>query len=475
VATAALISLGSLIGRRIGIKPQLKTDWVEIPNLWGCIIGRPGMLKSPAMMEALKPLHHLEVEAEKAYDEALAAHQAAFAEFKLEKSVKESVLKEELKKKAAQKVVNLGGISSLKDAIKEAQKSDPLGLGPGPEEPKPVRYRTNDSSYEAIGELLVSNPAGLLVERDELVSLLQHLDREDQSVARGFYLTGWSGTHPYSFDRITRGHIHVEAVCIGVLGNTQPARIAEYIHRANFGGAGGDGLIQRFGLLVWPDAPADWRNVDEYPNREAREKAWEIYQYVSKLDETAAFKLGAEKGQYDRVPALRFDEAAHEDFLGWRIDLERRLRSSDLSPAFEGHLAKYRKLVPTLALINHLADRAEGPVSQRALLKALALAHYLESHARRVYRSANEAEVAAAKAILNHMKAGELKDGFTARDVHRHGWSHLTEREQVGAGLGLLEDLEYIAASVPSASAQGGRPKVAYRINPRISGGRHDQ
>ena len=39
VAVAALTSLGSLIGRRIGIKPQLKTDWVEIANLWGCIVG----------------------------------------------------------------------------------------------------------------------------------------------------------------------------------------------------------------------------------------------------------------------------------------------------------------------------------------------------------------------------------------------------------------------------------------------------
>jgi hypothetical protein len=209
-------------------------------------------------------------------------------------------------------------LKSLKDAIKEAQKEDPLGLGAGPEEPKPVRYRTNDSSYEAIGELLASNPTGLLVERDELVSLLKHLDREDQSVARGFYLSGWSGTQPYTFDRITRGHIHVEAVCIGVLGNTQPARIAEYIHRANYGGAGGDGIIQRFGLLVWPDAPADWQNVDEYPNREAREKAWDVYGRVSKLDEIAALKLGAEKGPYDKVSALRFNEAAQEDFLEWR-------------------------------------------------------------------------------------------------------------------------------------------------------------
>jgi Protein of unknown function (DUF3987) len=467
VAVAALTSLGAVIGRRIAVKPQERTDWIEIPNLWGCFIGRPGMLKSPAMMEALKPLHHLEAEAEKAHTEALVDHEAALAEFKLHKSVKESILKEELKKKIAEKVVSLGGVSSLKDMIKDAQKEDPLGLGAGPEEPKPVRYRTNDSSYEALGVLLVSNPAGLLVERDELVSLLKHLDREEQCVARGFYLSAWSGMQPYTFDRITRGHIHIEAVCIGVLGNTQPARIAEYIHRANYGGAGGDGLIQRFNLLVWPDAPADWKDVDEYPNREAREKAWEVYQRLSQIDESAALKLGAEKGPYDKVPALRFDEGAQGDFRDWRTDLERRLRSGDLSPAFEGHLAKYRKLVPTLALINHLADRGEGLISQRALLKALATAYYLESHARRVYGSGHEAELAAAKAILKHIRNGDLTDGFTARDVHQRGWAHLTEREHVGAGLSLLVDLDYLAPCALSAGVEGGRPKVTYLVNPR--------
>src|SRR5262249_42333295 len=87
------------------------------------------MLKSPAMMEALKPLHHLEAEAAKVHTEALVDHQAALAEFKLHKSVKESILKEELKKKIAEKVVSLGGVSSLKDMIKDAQKEDPLGLG----------------------------------------------------------------------------------------------------------------------------------------------------------------------------------------------------------------------------------------------------------------------------------------------------------------------------------------------------------
>ena len=450
VAVAALTSLGAVIGRRIGIKPQAKTDWIEIPNIWGCFIGRPGMLKSPAMNEALRPIHHLEAESAKENEIVQQAHAAGLDAYKLRREVSRSLLKDKLK------------------AGNNPNTDIKIDLGDEPKEPPAIRFRTNDTSYEKLGELLIDNPAGILIERDELISLVKQLDRDDQSNARGFYLSGWSGQMPYTFDRIIRGHHHIDAVCLSVLGNTQPARIAEYIHRANYGGAGGDGLIQRFNLLAWPDAPADWKNVDEYPNREAREKAWGVYQRVSKIDESAALKLGAEKGPYDKVPALRFDEGAQKDFLDWRTDLERRLRSGEFSPAFERHLAKYRKLVPALALMNHLADRGEGLVSHRALLKALATAHYLETHAQRVYGSADEAELAAAEAILRHIRAGDLKDGFTARDVHQHGWGHLTEHEHVGAGLSLLVDLDYLAVSMPTPRTQGGRAKVTYRINPRL-------
>jgi putative DNA primase/helicase len=450
VAVAAITSLGAVIGRRIGIKPQAKTDWVEVPNLWGCFIGRPGMLKSPAMNEALRPIHHLEAEAAKQNEIDQQAYAAGLDAYKLKREVARALLKDKLKNE------------------KNPRAEINVDVGEEPKEPAALRYRTNDTSYERLGELLMANPTGILIERDELVSLLKHLDRDDQAVARGFYLSGASGTLPYTFDRIIRGHRHIDAVCLSVLGNTQPARIAEYIHRANYGGAGGDGLIQRFGLLVWPDAPADWTNVDEYPNRTAREKVWAVFDRIAKIDESTALKLGAEKGLYDKVPALRFDEGALADFLDWRTDLERLLRSGDLSPVLEGHFAKYRKLVPALALINHIADSGEGLVSQRALLKALATACYLKSHARRVYGSADEAELAAAKAILARIKTGDLRDGFTARDVHQHGWSHLTEREQVGAGLNLLIDRDYLADSVAPGSLQGGRPKVTYTINPRV-------
>jgi Protein of unknown function (DUF3987) len=466
VAVTALTALGALIGRRIGIKPQQRTDWLEIPNVWGCFVGKPGMLKSPAMMEALKPLHHLEAEAAKAHAAALVDHQAALAEFKLHKSVKESVLKDALKKKVSESVVSLGDFTSLKGAIKEAQKEDPLGLGAGPEEPKPVRYRTNDSSYEAIGALLVSNPSGLLVERDELVSLVKHLDREEQCVARGFYLSGWSGAQPYTFDRITRGHVHVEAVCIGVLGNTQPTKLAEYVRRANADGAGGDGLIQRFGLLVWPDEPVGWQNVDEWPDSAKREVVWRIFERVSKLTGTEALRLGAELGQFDKIPHVRFDEGAAREFLDWRTGLERRLRSDELSPALEGHVAKYRKLVPALALIDYLAEGKTGAVGTEALLRALAMAEYLETHARRVYGATDSVDVIAAEAILTHIRRGDLKDGFTARDVHQRNWSRLTDQDHVRRGLDLLVELDHLAEIAAQKTSYGGRPKVTYKINP---------
>ena len=257
----------------------------------------------------------LEAEAQEEHKLAREAYELGISAYKVRKQVKIALEKEELKKAK-------GGKIDLN-----------FDLPDEPEEPVAVRYGTNDTSYEALGELLRDNPSGILIERDELISLLKHLDREEQVVARGFFLSGWDGKQPYSFDRIGRGHIALEAVCLSVLGGTQPARIAEYVRRANFGGVGGDGLIQRFGLLVWPDVSAEWRDVDEYPKSEARERAWQVFERASKLDMSAALRLGASKGPFDKIPCFRFDDAAHDDFLGWRKDLETRLRSGELPPA----------------------------------------------------------------------------------------------------------------------------------------------
>ena len=152
-------------------------------------------------------------------------------------------------------------------------------------------------------------------------------------------------------------------------------------------------------------------------------------------------------------------------FVGWREELEGRLRSGDLHPAMESHLSKYRKLVPALALICHLADDGQGPVSDAAMLRALGWASYLESHAKRIYGGAVSPEVEAARAILKRIKRGDLpRDGFKSWDVWRPNWSGLSDRDLVMAALGYLVDMGWLhERREPTA----GRPSTTYTLNGR--------
>lgn len=439
VAIPAILALGSVLGRKVAIRPKSKTDWFEVPNLWGCIVGRPGAMKSPAMAEALKPLHRLEAEARKANEAAARDYAIASDAHKL--------AKEEAAKKA-RAIIKAGGDASAILALNE------------PEAPKARRYVANDCTYEKLGEILADNPNGVLTFRDELVSLLKTLDREEYAAARGFFLSAWNGTGGYTFDRIIRGQTHIEAACLSLLGSTQPARLAEYMRRMA-SGAGDDGLIQRFGLLVWPDQSPDWRDKDAYPDSDARAAAWATFDRLNVIDAQA---IGAQFDPFETLPFLRFDADAQGSFAEWQASLEHRLRAGEMSPALESHLSKFRKLVPALALINHLADDGTGAIGETAILRSLAFAEYLETHARRAYGAASEAEAASAQAILSRLRRGDISDGFTARDIHQKGWAHLSDREHVQAGLDLLADLDWLR----SATLQtGGRPRVTYTFNPR--------
>ncbi|WP_063776780.1 YfjI family protein [Microvirga massiliensis] len=441
VGVSAVAGLGSVIGRQVGIRPQAHTDWTVIANEWGLIVGRPGVMKSPAMNEALAPLRRLEAKAREENQAALSAYKKSLAEYRL-------------RQKAAK--------SAAQQKLKGSPNADLSDLLPGeePEEPQARRFIASDCTYEALGDILANNPNGVLAFRDEMVALLRTLDREEYAAARGFFLTGWNGTDGYTFDRIIRGHLHIEGVCISMLGSTQPGRLAEYIGRARQGGAGDDGLIQRFGLMVWPDQPSEWRNVDRTPDYDARQIANTTFERLSAL---SLLGTSAEPDPYGRGYFLRFDQPALEEFTAWREALEHRLRAGDLHPALESHLSKYRKLVPGLALINHLADFGAGPVSQTATSRALKFADYLESHARRAYAAGLHNDVAPAKAILDRIRKGDLTDGFTARDIYQRDWSNLSDHKQVQAGLNLLVDLDWLS---DEELKTGGRPKVIYHINP---------
>lgn len=447
VAVAAMVAAGSVLGRKVGVRPQENTDWYEVPNFWGCIVGRPGVMKSPALQQALKPLNRLQASAR-------TDHEQRCSEWDTQEIERE--LRADARKKA------------LRKRLEGNANADTSDLSCVPEiAPELRRYIVNDTSYQSLGELLRQNNNGLLVHRDELLSLLRSLDRDENVEAKGFYLTGWNGTEGYTFDRIGRGFdLHIPSVTISMIGSTQPGKLRDYISGAIRGGVGDDGMIQRFSMLVWPDVSGEWIEHDREPDAGARAAAFAAF---DRLDRLSAESAGATVDPFDTDrPYLRFDEDGRARFQDWRAKLEARLRAGELHPAMESHLSKYRKLIPTLALVHHLTSGMAGPIGDLSVLAGLAWGEFLETHAQRAYSSAIDSCTDAAREVLRHARRGDLTTGFTLRDVTRPCWSGLTDRQRVLEALDLLEDHGCIRSAEVPAGPAGGRPTVTYAINPKV-------
>src|SRR5215207_6672154 len=59
VATPLMVAFSAVVGRKVGVRPKTYDDWLVVANLWGAIVGSPGLLKSPALKEALAPMNAL--------------------------------------------------------------------------------------------------------------------------------------------------------------------------------------------------------------------------------------------------------------------------------------------------------------------------------------------------------------------------------------------------------------------------------
>jgi putative DNA primase/helicase len=447
-AIATMIAAGSVVGRRVAIRPKRHDDWTVVANLWGAAIGRPGLMKTPAIQEPLRPLVRLEAEAKLAHEQRLKTHEAEARLASLEKKIREKDVEARLK---------AGGKPDRDTLV-----ADLMAAGEEQQPPGRQRFIINDSTVEKLGEILRDNPNGVLHFRDELTGWLRSLEREGREGDRAFYLEAWNGSGRFTYDRIGRGTVDIEAACVSLLGGIQPGPLATYLGGVKTGGVADDGLLQRLQLLVWPDTPREWRLVDRRPDSEARERAFAVFKRLADIDPA---KIGAQTADERELPFLRFDADAQAEFDTWRHGLEMRLRSGTVHPAFEAHLAKYRSLVPSIALICHLVNGAVGPVSLDACATAIAWAEYLESHAARIYGALLRSGDAAAGELAKHILAGDLGQVFTSREVQRHGWTGLTEREGVAEAIEILVELDWITERTLRT---GGRPKTEYVVNPKV-------
>lgn len=157
-AVAVFVMMGTIIGRRVAIRPMRHNDWTVICNLWAAVVGNSGVMKSPTLGASLSPIKRLQSFAFEEFNQRLGDYATQEEVAKLQKAVTKSEAKKKLSKD------------------KDADVAALLKAGMSMDLPVMKRYMTNNASYEALGELLMENPNGLMVESDEIIGLLKQLD-----------------------------------------------------------------------------------------------------------------------------------------------------------------------------------------------------------------------------------------------------------------------------------------------------------
>jgi putative DNA primase/helicase len=440
-AVAAVVALASAIGRRVQIRPKRNDRWTVPPNIWGMVIAPPGWKKSPALSAMMAPLHKLERDASHDHDAAMAAW---------------------LIDKERNAVVNSAAKSVGLKKLKNDPTAEVTGLTPDPDEPVPLRYVVNNFSLEALGEVMIGNPNGVLAFGDELYGLLKMADKPGNEELHSFLLTAWNGNDGFNFDRIGRGRRYVEYVCVSILGGIQPGRLQEYLTDGGTGGAIGSGFLNRFQMMTWPDLPTTYTYTDRVPNTEAEESYQIVFDRVARVS-----KFPDITGDLAEGPDVRqFDDEAQSVFDAWAEANDRLCRSDTLPPVLTSHLSKFGSLVASLALIFAVADEVKGVIPARYVHQAIGWSGYLRAQAERVFACTTRPDTVHARALLAKIKECVISDGFTARDVYRNEWS-LLHRDGVEKATALLCDLDHLLRVDQLSAGRGRPPGAIYRINPK--------
>jgi hypothetical protein len=456
---SALVIMGSLIGAGCGIRPKLQDTWEVICNLWGACIGRPSvMLKSPSMKEPMAQLERLQAEyGEKFEQEKIGGEFDAMANKAFHDDIKAKLSKVA---KSNDGAANGNELQKLKAEFAELMQN-------AESEPTQRLFKTNETSIQSMTVLQNQNPRGILFFRDELMGLLASWDREDKADERAYFLEGWNGNSSFTDFKIGRGLTYAKNICMSLLGGIQPDKLNRYLYQALQGF--NDGFLQRLQLAVYPDELDNWQLVDTKPNKAEKERAYSIMQTLAELD---FIQYGAVQGEHDDRPYFRFDEDGQAVFNQWLTELQTIKIKQEENPLMVEHFGKFRSLMPSLALIFHCIDladgKAQGNVSGKNAQLAVAWCDYLETHARRIYAMAESPEHAAAVRLADKIKAKAVPDSFTSKMIYDKGWHGLKDKQEVEAACNILIDENWLMMRRKPKPSTGRPPAPDYHINPLL-------
>jgi len=437
VGICALVCLAGVVNRRAFVYPkQNDKEWKEALSVSGAVVAPSGKLKTPTWKAFTNTLIEQEYDWRAAYSKVAEAYDLAHEQW-------ERVHKENEK---------------IAEEIKRGKKGRELAVETDePVEPVPCRRLiVNDATPEMLHSVMSYTPEGVLVYRDELSSWVAELDKEGREVSRGLYLAAMNGNDHYTMDRIGRGSV-TAIMSASLFGGFQPDLLVDFLNNAR---NVADGTIPRFGLLVWPDDNPISSIVDQGADEGAKHRFKSVSRRLAELPAETI--------------RMHFDAQAQPIFIAWLGELDKKI-DGETHNGKRSHLSKYKGLLPKLAGLLQIADtmwllgKLEGNhlIDLKHLSRAIRLVAYLESHMHRVYGCIKSLGQKAEEGLARHLKAGDLEDGFTIREIiNRKHWEFLTDSQVVDSALETMEEMNWVR-ELP-AEKRRGKPTRRWEINPAI-------
>jgi hypothetical protein len=354
IVLPSLVGLASAVGntRRI----RLKRSWSEPAVLWGAIIGESGTLKSPALDLALRPIRRRQHEAMERFKEALKDHAGAVLQYE-------------------------------KELSKWKHNRNIIGRPPEkPEEPVAERAWCDDVTIEALAMLLLRNPRGMLVVKDELAGWLAGFDKYTRG--QGSDVATWLELHggrSIVVDRKTGNQtLYVPRGAVSLIGGVQPGPLRRLLgveHVEN-------GLLARL-LVVYPQRkPRQWS--DEDVSLTTLESMEQVFSRLYSL------KMVSPNGQDQQPLDLHMTPAARQVWI--RFYNEHGKEQEELSGDLAATWSKLEGYAARLALVVHLVRWAAGDtrlqdpngIDEQSILSGISLSRWFGTEAKRFYCQLHE-------------------------------------------------------------------------------------
>ncbi|MFO0877408.1 MAG: DUF3987 domain-containing protein [Gemmataceae bacterium] len=250
LALPLLTAIAAAIGntRRL----ELKRGWAAPAILWTAVVGESGTAKTPSFTLVMRPVKERERKALSRHKEEMKRYEGELAHWEKEmtawKREKES-------------------------------RSDPPEK---PAQPHAERFLVSDTTIEALAPILLANPRGLLLARDELAGWFGSFDRYAGKGRASADSASWLSMFNAESIVVDRKSgiprtIYVPHACICLTGGIQPAILQRALspeHRES-------GLASRFLLACPPRKGKKWTEADIDPDAETKlvqlfEKLYEL-------------------------------------------------------------------------------------------------------------------------------------------------------------------------------------------------------